>query len=113
MKKILLATIILIGLGSHAYAKEVYVGKVRGNVNVTNGHFKHLGLKGSTLVKNMYYDKANSYLLVKLSKRYYEYCSIPESVVGDWQKSESLSQYYNQNIKGKYECNADSVPSYK
>jgi hypothetical protein len=112
MKKILLATIILIGLGSHVYAKEVYV-KDRGNIDVANGHFKQLGLKGSTLVKNMYYDKGNSYLLVKLSRRYYQYCSIPQSVVGEWQRSESLSKYYNNNIKSNYDCKVNPVPSYQ
>ena len=111
MKKLLLASILLIGLGSGAFAKDIYV-KYRGTVDVDNGHFQQLNLKRSSLVKNMYYDKGNSYLLVKLKSTYYHYCSIPQSIVSDWRSSSSLGRYYNYNIKGNYNCRVHPVPSY-
>ena len=111
MRKILLATILLIGLSSSAFAKDIYV-KYRGTVDVSNGHFQQLGLKRSSLVKNMYYDRGNSYLLVRLKSTYYHYCSIPQGVVSDWRNSSSLGRYYNRNIKGNYDCRVNPVPNY-
>ena len=111
MKKLLLATVLMIGLGSNAFAKDIYV-KYRGNVDVSNGHFQQLNLKGSSLIKDMYYDRDNSYLLVKLKSTYYHYCSIPQGVVSDWRSSSSLGRYYNRNIKGNYDCRVNPVPQY-
>ncbi len=111
MKKLLLASMLLIGLGSSTYAKDIYV-KYRGTVDVSNGHFQHLSLKGSSLIKNMYYNKDNSYLLVKLKSTYYHYCSIPQGVVSDGRNSSSLGRYYNRNIKGNYDCRINPVPNY-
>jgi len=111
MKNILLASLLLIGLGSNAFAKDIYV-KYRGTVDVSNGHFQQLGLNRSSLVKNMYYDQGNSYLLVRLKSTYYHYCSIPQGVVSDWRSSSSLGRYYNRNIKGNYDCRVNPVPNY-
>ena len=110
MKKFLLISILLLGLGSSTFAKDIYV-KYRGTVNVSNGHFQQLVLKESSLVKNMYYDQGNSYLLVRLKSTYYHYCSIPQSVVSDWRRATSLGRYYNYNIKGNYDCRINPVPT--
>ena len=111
MKKILLISLLFIGLSSTTFAKDIYV-KYRGAVDVSNGHFQQLSLKGSSLVKNMYHDKGNSYLLVKLKSTYYHYCSIPQNIVSDWRSSSSLGRYYNYNIKGNYDCRVNPIPSY-
>ncbi len=111
MKKLLLASMLLIGLGSNAFAKDIYV-KYRGTVDVSNGYFQHLSLKSSSFINDMYYDSDNNYLLVQLKSTYYHYCSIPQSVVSDWRSSSSLGRYYNRNIKGNYDCRVNPVPSY-
>jgi hypothetical protein len=111
MRKILITTILLIGLGSSAFAKDIYV-KYRGTVDVSKGHFQHLSLKSSSFINDMYYDSDNNYLLVQLRSTYYHYCSIPQSVVSDWRGSSSLGRYYNYNIKGNYDCRINPVPKY-
>ena len=94
-----------------SFSETVYV-KYRGAVKVDNGHFSHLQLKSSSLVKDMYYDKKNKYLLVRLKSTYYHYCSIPSSVVTQWKQSSSLGRYYNSYIRGNYDCRINPMPSY-
>lgn len=94
-----------------SFSETVYV-KYRGDVNVDNGHFSHMSIKPSSLVKDMYYDKDNKYLLVRLKHTYYHYCSIPNDAVSRWVESSSLGRYYNSYIKGNYDCRVFPVPSY-
>lgn len=92
-------------------AETIYV-KYRGNVDVDNGHFSRLQLKNSHLVKDMYYDSSNEYLLVRLKNTYYHYCSIPNNVVDMWVKSSSLGKFYKSFVKGNYDCRIYPIPSY-
>jgi len=93
-------------------AKTIYVKYRDTPVNIDNGHFKHLALKSSSFVNNMYYDKGNSYLLVQLRSTYYHYCSIPQNVINIWTNAKSLGRFYNNNIKGNYDCRVNPVPRY-
>ena len=111
MRKLIITVALLIGLSVVSNAQAIYV-KYRGSVDVSNGHFQQLNLKGSSLVKDMYYDQSNLYLLVSLKGTYYHYCSIPQNVVSDWKNSSSLGRYYNYNIKGNYDCRVNPVPQY-
>ena len=94
-----------------AFAKNINV-KYRGTVNVDNGHFQKINLKSSSLIKDMYYDKSNKYLIVRLKNTYYHYCSIPSSASAQWTQSSSLGRYYNHNIKGNYDCRVNPIPNY-
>ena len=102
---------LLLFLVTVSFSETIYV-KYRGTVNVDNGHFSRLDLKSSSLIKDMHYDKNNKYLLVRLKNTYYHYCSIPSRVVTQWKQSTSLGRYYNQNIKGNYDCRANPIPNY-
>ena len=92
-------------------AKDIYV-KYRGSVNVNNGYFKHLDIKHSSLVRDIYYDVSNEYLLVQLNSTYYHYCGIIEPIVASWITSSSLGEYYLDNIKGNYDCRVYPMPKY-
>jgi hypothetical protein len=98
-------------LTSSINAKDIYV-KYRGYVNVGNGYFEEIPLKSSSLIKQMFYDKKNSYLLVRLKKTFYHYCSIPTYTILSWTQSKSLGQYYNYSIKGNYDCRVYPQPNY-
>ena len=111
MKNILLISMLLLVLSSNTFAQDIYV-KYRGMVDVSNGQFKHLSLKDSKLIKSMYHDNGNSYLLVQLKSTYYHYCSIPQGEISNWRKSASLGRYYKRNIKGRYSCKGNPVPNY-
>ena len=57
----------------------------------------------SSVIASVDYDsKTGITTVVFVSGLSYEYTSIPEHVVREWQKSSSLGTYFNQNIKGQY-----------
>lgn len=109
MLKIILSIAILLSITLNA--QNIYV-KYRGDVNVDNGHFAHLNIGYSSLVKDMYYDKTNNYLLVELKSTYYHYCGISTAVIDKWVSSSSLGKYYLNNIKGNYDCRVFPMPQY-
>ena len=103
--------LLIVFLSLSVSAKDIYV-KYRGYVNVDNGYLKHLNIGYSSKVKDMYYDKTNNYLLVKLNSTYYHYCGINQSVVNQWTTTSSLGRYYLKNIKGNYDCRIYPMPMY-
>lgn len=96
-----------------AFARDINVKYRNGAIDVDNGSFVELQLKDSSLVKEIFYDQANKYLLVRLQHTFYHYCSIPASVVDSWVSSPSLGKYYNANVEGNYDCRIYPTPEYK
>lgn len=82
-------------------------------IPVDSKHFQEISLKESTLVKRILFDDSKKYLLVKLNKTFYHYCSINNNVVNNWIKADSLGKFYAINIKGNYDCRLNPVPEYK
>ena len=110
---IFLLTSVYPALGADLYVK--YRGIVDTElVNKRTGrpYFDELKLKNSSLVKGMYYDQANNYLLVRLRNTWYHYCEIPPKEVRSWQYSQSLGSHYHSFIKGGYDCRTGFVPKY-
>ena len=103
--------VLMIFFSSFSISESIYV-KYRGTVDVDNGYFSKLQLKNSSLVKDIYYDKDNKYLLVRLKHTYYHYCSIPNDIVNKWMDAPSLGKYYNFFIKGQYDCRIYPAPTY-
>ena len=102
---------LIISITVSLYSKDIYV-KYRGYINVDNGNFEHIDISYSSLVKDIFYDKENEYLLVKLNSTYYHYCGVIQPITESWFKSSSLGRYYLQNIKGKYDCRVFPMPKY-
>ena len=109
MKKLILTTMAVLTLAGAATA-DIYV-KYQGWVDETN--MADLWTQPSSLVKNIWYDNYNEYLIVDLKGTNYHYCGIPEDEVHDWQFAPSLGRYYYQNIKGNYDCRYQgTIPGY-
>ena len=106
VKFISIAILLLVVLLSAniPYAQEINVKYRDIPVDVGNGYFEKLNLKVSSFVKEMYYDKNNKYLLVKLVNTFHHRCGLPSEVLDDWLKASSIGNYYNRNIKDNYEC---------
>ena len=94
------------------YAREIFVKYRDTLVNVSNGSFVEIDLKSSSLVKEIFYDSANKYLLVSLKGTFYHYCSIPNRVVTEWVSAPSLGRYYISRVKGHFDCRQNPVPRY-
>jgi hypothetical protein len=66
----------------------------------------------SSVVGRLCYDPAEGYVLVNLKGTYYHYCEVPSAVYKSWRESSSLGGFYNQNIKGRYDCRVNRMPNY-
>ena len=66
----------------------------------------------SSFIDRLCYDEKNSYMLLLLKETWYHYCNIPKDEVDRFLSSESLGRFYNQEIKGKFGCRGQPVPTY-
>jgi hypothetical protein len=114
-KKLIWVTIIMLigficaALPISANAETVFV-KYRGQVDLAP--FTCESTQRSSMVKRLCYDAKDKYVVVNLSGTYYHYCEVPKNIVSDWLRAESMGRYYNQYIKGRYDCRALHVPQY-
>jgi hypothetical protein len=103
-----LATAILLFAGA-AHAETVTV-KYRGEVELS--HFECQTIDHSSLVERVCYDAANSYMLISLKGTYYHYCGIDPDTVGQLLSAPSKGRFYNNSIKGRFDCRANPFPAY-
>lgn len=100
--------LVLIGLlvAGTATAETVIV-KYRGQVDLKD--FK-CAWPQSSFVHRVCYRENHKYLVVLLQQTYYHYCRIPPGVVADWLSAPSVGKYYEQYIKGNYDCRLGGIP---
>ena len=61
-------------------------------------------LISSSLVKEIFYDEPNHYLLVRLTNTFYHYCNIPELIIRNWFNTSSHGSYHDSVVRGNYIC---------
>lgn len=111
MKRLILATAaVLLLMAGPALAERVYV-KSRGEVDLS--HFRCESISRSENVKRVCYDESEAYVLVSLKGIWYHFCSVPASTVNSWKKARSKGRYYNDVIRGNFDCSVTSAPSYR
>jgi hypothetical protein len=116
MKRFCILSIIVLIVSSctsitSVTADETVYVKYRGPLNLKP--FKCESTPRSSLVKRVCYDEKEQYVVVKLQDVYYHYCEVPDKIVSKWLEAESLGRYYNQNVKGKYDCRVNYMPQYE
>lgn len=80
-------------------------------VDISATHFEPLNKSDST-VKGAWYDSSNEYMVIKLGSTYYHYCGMPSSVWGGLKTASSPYEYYQDDVKGNFDCRVNPVPSY-
>lgn len=93
------------------FAESVNV-KYRGPVDLSN--FECTGNLDSSVVKQVCYNAANVYMLIRLKNTWYHYCEIDQATVDALLAAVSLGRFYNASIRdsgtgGKFSCK-DKVP---
>jgi hypothetical protein len=69
----------------------------------------------SSFIQRVYYDKAQSYMLINLNGTYYHYRELHSARFDAFVAAPSMGQFYNQNIKGtgsSVRSIAGRVPAY-
>ncbi len=105
--------VVAIGLGAAlpVRAGEVVMVKYRGPVDLAP--FACEFIQRSSLVQRLCYDSRERYVIVNLTGTYYHYCEVPASVVSAWRSADSMGRFFNQNVKGRFDCRVNRVPAYK
>jgi hypothetical protein len=72
----------------------------------------------SSFVRQICYDAAKSYMLIKLNETWYHYCSVDRPSVDNLIHASSVGTYYNQHFRsqgplhGPFDCRDYAVPVY-
>ena len=101
--------LLALGVATELRAETVMV-KYRGVVNLAP--FQCEWLAGSSFVNRLCYDRKESYVVVSLRGTYYHYCEVPAAVVVAWKGAASAGGFYNEQVKGRYDCRVLRVPTY-
>ena len=100
---------VLLAAADPALAERAYV-KARGEVDLAP--FKCEAVARSANVKRICYDEAHQYALVSLNGIWYHYCGVTPTTIGAWKRSSSKGRYYNDNVRGNFECTGELMPMY-
>jgi hypothetical protein len=93
-----------------AQAERVYV-KYRGEVDLAP--FQCQTIDRSSVVNRLCFDPANAYVIVNLTGTYYHYCGVPAGTVRAWLSAPSMGKFFNQHIKGRFDCRVTPPPQYR
>lgn len=80
-------------------------------VNISANNFEPLDKSDST-VKGAWYDSSNEYMIIKLGSTYYHYCGMPSSAWSGLEASSAPYDYYQDSVKGNFDCRVNPVPTY-
>ena len=58
------------------------------------------------------YDEENQYMIIQLGSHYLHYCNVESHKVFGLLHAKSVARYFNAEIKGRYNCNAQTTPPY-
>ena len=107
-ESLIFLVMVLLSASAPASADTVMV-KYRGPVNLDN--FSCESVNRSSFVNRVCYQQSSRYMVINLSGTYYHYCRIGPEIVGALMQASSMGRFYNQNIKGQYDCRAGGVPN--
>jgi len=102
----LLATCVLLAAPAVAMAERAYVQSF-GEVDLAP--FQCEAVPHSANVRKICYDARRQYALVSLSGVWYRYCGVPGTTMSEWKRSLSKGRYYNDRIRGSYDCTGSAV----
>ena len=102
--------VALLALPLSAKAETVFV-KYRGVVDLAP--FQCETATRSSFIRRVCYDKRERYMLIGLNGTYYHYCEIGAEVVSNLMTADSMGRYYNDVIKGSFDCRVNRMPTYK
>lgn len=112
MKTALACVFILILGMQYAAAQQVAVSGRDTPVDLDSDDFRKYEPKRSRIIENIYYDRANQYLIYGIRRIYYQRCEVPPEVVEGWIQTESADSYLRQKIKDRYDCRDTNTPTY-
>jgi hypothetical protein len=81
-------------------------------VDVGHPRFEFQSTAGSSVVTGAWYDGEAGYLVIGLNNTYYHYCRVPADVWAGFSATASYGRYFNEVLKGDYDCRGGDLPEY-
>jgi hypothetical protein len=81
-------------------------------VDVAKRWFVYLDGGSSSLVDATFYDADNRYMIISLNGTAYHYCGMADGAWSEFTAASSLGSFYNDRIKGRFDCRTGFVPEY-
>ena len=81
-------------------------------VDIAAPYFEPLGRSDSSVVEGAWFDSENEYLVINLQGTVYHYCGIGSSTWSSLKSAESMGSYFQDSIKGNFDCRVFPVPVY-
>jgi hypothetical protein len=81
-------------------------------VDISASNFDPLNKSDST-VKGAWYDNGNEYMVIKLGGAYYHYCGMSSSTWSEFKTTSFPYIFYQDNVKGDFDCRVNPVPRYQ
>ena len=94
---------------SVVHAESVYV-KYRGELDLRL--FDCTDITRSSFIRRVCYDRRNEYMLISLNGTFYHYCEIGAGTVSSLLDAPSMGRFYNESVKGYFDCRVHRVPEY-
>ena len=87
--------------------KPIFIKDVQGPVSLSG--FINLNTSRSSFIKEAWYKSSDQYLILKLNNTYYHYCNLPQNSWSAFENADSLGDFYNTQIKGRFECETNGL----
>lgn len=81
-------------------------------VDLAHPRFEYLDTTRSSLVRGVWYDSAESYMIIGLRGTYHHYCRLPSARWRQFRRAKSFGRFYISRIKGRFDCRKGGVPTY-
>jgi KTSC domain len=96
---------------SSSFANDQTV-EVKDSGRVSLAAFECNQTSRSSFVQEVCYDRKHSYMLINLSGAWYHYCAIDQDTVFNLLEAASIGQFYNERIRGSFDCRVNPPPQY-
>ena len=81
-------------------------------VDIAAPYFESLDRSDSSVVGGAWFDSENQYLIINLQGTVYHYCGLADSVWSSLKSAPSMGTYFQDYIKGSFDCRVFPVPVY-
>mgnify|MGYP001155946768 CR=1 FL=1 len=103
----------LSGLESTKINDDLVAVKYRDDlVDLTDSRFEKFIPEDQSLVRGLWYDMENKYLIIDLNGVYYHYCDLSEDTLLDLKTAGEIAEFYKNEIYETHDCRFGLIPQY-
>jgi hypothetical protein len=101
LKTLALTLLCLVSIAAPFSHAEIVPVLGRGQVDLTDYECSDMS---SPIIKRVCFEKDHGYLLVKVDKKWYQYCAVGGEIFQSLIESKNAARYYTDKIKDALDC---------